>query len=54
MKTIEDLKRDIAHLPDDTQICEDCNYELLDKLDDDENADEGELYCPNEMCLNGA
>ena len=50
MKTIGELKRDIAGQPDDTQICGDCNYELIE----DENKDgELEMHCPNEMCLNG-
>ncbi len=45
MKTISELKRDINHIPDDTPICESCNYELVE-------TDEGtDFYCPNEMCL---
>ena len=38
MKKRAELKWDIAHRPDDNQICEDCNYELEDKIDDDGEA----------------
>ncbi|KKN65876.1 hypothetical protein LCGC14_0476930 [marine sediment metagenome] len=48
MKTIGDLKRDIEHLPDDTPICESCNYELVDLRILGEKSG---WYCPNEMCL---
>ncbi|KKN74703.1 hypothetical protein LCGC14_0387450 [marine sediment metagenome] len=48
MKTIGDLKRDIEHLPDDTPICESCNYELVQT----DSAEENEWYCPNERCVN--
>ena len=50
MKTIGDLKEDIAHLPDDTPICEDCNCELTKDGDKDSKV---VWYCANEMCLNG-
>jgi len=48
MKTIGDLKRDIAHLPDDTPICPSCNYELIEDEDEDGKM---VLHCPNNMCL---
>ena len=46
MKTIGQLRKEIESLPDDTPICQSCNYELL-ATDEEPN----EWYCPNEICM---